>query len=257
MQSTSARTSATPGPTAAQNHRPGLRSIRVLIADDHTVLRDTLRLLLEMNGEVEVVGEAADGRQAIDMAEQLKPDVVLMDTAMPGLNGIEATVQIRKRLPRTRVLVLSGYGHEDQVRAALRAGASGYVLKSSSSEELLLAIRTVNQSNTYLSQALAEGDRLRSYLVNSDTKAKGEASLSAREREVLQLIAEGYTNRAIAERLFISVKTVEAHKEHIVQKLGVRGSAELIRYAIRKGLIFVDTDQEIGIAATTPAGSTD
>jgi DNA-binding NarL/FixJ family response regulator len=242
------RASATTPATAA-TRRPGLRGIRVLIVDDHTVLRDTLRLLLEMNGEVEVIGEAADGRQAIDMAEQLKPDVVLMDTAMPGLNGIEATAQIRKRMPKTKILILSGYGHEDQVRAALRAGASGYVLKSSSSEELLLAIRTVNQSNTYLSQALAEGDRLRSYLLATEGRGGREASLSAREREVLQLIAEGYTNRAIAERLFISVKTVEAHKEHIVQKLGVRGSAELIRYAIRKGLIFVETDGDMGMAA--------
>lgn len=241
---TSAQTAGVP----AASRRQALRSIRVLIADDHTVLRDTLRLLLELNQEVEVVGEAADGRQAIDLAEQLKPDVVLMDTAMPGLNGIEATAQIRKRLPRTKVLVLSGYGHEDQVRNALRAGASGYVLKSSSSEELLLAIRTVNQSNTYLSQALAEGDRLRSYLLAPEGRGGSgkEGTLSAREREVLQLIAEGYTNRAIAERLFISVKTVEAHKEHIVQKLGVRGSAELIRYAIRKGLIFVETDAQIG-----------
>lgn len=242
------RASATTPATAAPR-RPGLRGIRVLIVDDHTVLRDTLRLLLEMNGEVEVIGEASDGRQAIDMAEQLKPDVVLMDTAMPGLNGIEATAQIRKRMPKTKILILSGYGHEDQVRAALRAGASGYVLKSSSSEELLLAIRTVNQSNTYLSQALAEGDRLRSYLLATEGRGGREASLSAREREVLQLIAEGYTNRAIAERLFISVKTVEAHKEHIVQKLGVRGSAELIRYAIRKGLIFVETDGDMGMAA--------
>ncbi len=246
MQPTSSRTAATPAVTATQNRRPALGGIRVLIVDDHTVLRDTLRLLLEMNGEVEVVGEAGDGRQAIELAETLKPDVVLMDTAMPGLNGIEATIQIRKRQPRTKVLILSGYGHEDQVRAALRAGASGYVLKSSSADELLLAIRTVNQSNTYLSQSLAEGDRLRSYLVNSDNKVKGEGALSAREREVLQLIAEGSTNRAIAERLFISVKTVEAHKEHIVQKLGVRGSAELIRYAIRKGLIFVETDSNMG-----------
>jgi DNA-binding NarL/FixJ family response regulator len=232
-----------------QPRRPGFRSIRVLIVDDHTVLRDTLRLLLEMNGEVEVVGEAADGRQAIDMAEQLKPDVILMDTAMPGLNGIEATTVIRKRLPKSKVLILSGYGHEDQVRNALRAGASGYVLKSSSSEELLLAIRTVSQSNTYLSQQLAEGDRLRSYLLASEGRGAREASLSAREREVLQLIAEGYTNRQIAERLFISVKTVEAHKEHIVQKLGVRGSAELIRYAIRKGLIFIETDADLGMDA--------
>jgi DNA-binding NarL/FixJ family response regulator len=250
MHPATTRPAAPVTPAAAPARRPGLRSIRVLIADDHTVLRDTLRLLLEMNGEVEVIGEAADGRQAIDMAEQLKPDVVLMDTAMPGLNGIEATAQIRKRMAKTKVLVLSGYGHEDQVRSALRAGASGYVLKSSSSEELLLAIRTVNQSNTYLSQSLAEGDRLRSYLLAAEGRSGREASLSAREREVLQLIAEGYTNRSIAERLFISVKTVEAHKEHIVQKLGVRGSAELIRYAIRKGLIFVETDAEMSAGAS-------
>ncbi len=245
MQTVTSPMTATP---SGANRRLGFKSIRVLIVDDHTVLRDTLRLLLEMNGEVEVIGEASDGRQAIDQAEQLKPDVVLMDTAMPGLNGIEATAVIRKRMPKVKVLVLSGYGHEDQVRSALKAGASGYVLKSSSSDELLLAIRTVSQSNTYLSQSLAEGDRLRSYLLASEGRGGREATLSAREREVLQLIAEGYTNRAIAERLFISVKTVEAHKEHIVQKLGVRGSAELIRYAIRKGLIFVETDTDIGMA---------
>lgn len=253
MQPTTNRAAAASAAGAAAPKRAATRNIRVLIADDHTVLRDTLRLLLETNGEVEVAGEAADGRQAVDLAEQLKPDVVLMDTNMPGLNGIEATAIIHKRLPRTRVLVLSGYGHEDQVRAALRAGASGYVLKSSSSEELLLAIRTVYQSNTYLSQSLAEGDRLRSYLVANDGREGREATLSAREREVLQLIAEGYTNRAIAERLFISVKTVEAHKEHIVQKLGVRGSAELIRYAIRKGLIFVETDESLGMKGAEAA----
>lgn len=224
--------------------------IRVLLADDHALLREGLKALLARSGDIEVVAEAADGRQALALAIECAPDVAVLDIAMPGLNGIEATALIRKRMPRTKVLVLSGYGHEDQVRASLRAGASGYVLKSSSSEELLLAIRTVNQSNTYLSQQLAEGDRLRSYLLASEGRGGREASLSAREREVLQLIAEGYTNRAIAERLFISVKTVEAHKEHIVQKLGVRGSAELIRYAIRKGLIFVETDTDIGIGVT-------
>jgi DNA-binding NarL/FixJ family response regulator len=223
------------------------RRIRVLIADDHTILRDTLRLLLEMHDEIEIVGEACDGREAIDLAEKLKPDVVLMDTAMPGLNGIEATTQIRKRLPRTRVLALSGYQYEDQVKAALRAGASGYVLKSSSSKELLLAIHTVHQSNMYLSEALAEGDQGHTYLLAAEGRGEKDAELSPREREVLQLIGEGYTNRGIAERLFISVKTVEAHKEHIIQKVGARGSAELIRYAIRKGLIKIETDEELGL----------
>jgi two-component system response regulator NreC len=239
----------TPGASTTPAGRRPFGSIRVLIVDDHTVLRDTLRLLLEMHGEVEVVGEAGDGRQAIDMAEQLKPDVVLMDTAMPGLNGIEATVAIRKRLPRTKVLVLSGHGNQDQVYAALQAGATGYVLKSSSSEELMLAVRSVHQSNTYLSQALVADGQLRDYLVAAEARGGKETPLSAREREVLQLVAEGYTNRAIAERLVISVKTVEAHKEHIVQKLGLRGTAELIRYAIRKGLVTIETDAALGINA--------
>lgn len=236
-------------PYSAIAKRPALRGIRVMIVDDHTVLRDTLRLMLEMHGEVEIVGEASDGREAIDLAEQIKPDVVLMDTAMPGLNGIEATAIIRKRLPRTKVLILSGYSYEEQVRAALRAGASGYVLKSSSSQELLLAIKAVSQSNTYLSESLSEGDQLRTYLLAAEGRGSKEATLSAREREVLQLIAEGYTNRGIAERLFISVKTVEAHKEHIVRKLGVRGSAELIRYAIRKGLVLLETDADLGMTS--------
>jgi DNA-binding NarL/FixJ family response regulator len=233
--------------TAAASRRSSFGRIRIMIVDDHTILRDTLRLLLEIHGEVEIVGEASDGRQAIDLAEQLKPDVVLMDTGLPGLNGIEATAPIRKRLPRTKVLTLSGYGYEDHVRAALAAGASGYVVKSSAAQELLLAIRTVYQSNTYLSASLTEGRGMRHHLTDAERSESGTANLSPREREVLQLIAEGHTNRGIAERLFISVKTVEAHKEHIVRKLGVRGSAELIRYAIRKGLTFVDTDATIGL----------
>lgn len=227
-------------------------SIRVMIVDDHTVLRDTLKLLLDANPEVEVVGEAADGRQAIDLAERIKPDVILMDTAMPGLNGIEATETIHKRLPRTKVLMLSGYGYEDRVAAALRAGAAGYVLKSATAGELLQAIMQVFQSNTYLSESLVNSAQVRNSLNGgADRMDAPEPALSPREREVLQLVAEGYGNRGIAERLFISIKTVEAHKEHIVQKLGVRGNAELIRYAIRKGLIHVETDAELGLTSKT------
>jgi len=232
--------------TASDRRAP--RSIRVLLADDHAILRETLRLLLEAHDEVEVVGEAVDGRQAIDLAEQLKPDVVLMDTAMPGLNGIEAAGIIRKRLPRTKVLMLSGYGQQERVAAALAAGANGYVVKNSPARELILAIQSVNQSNTYLSEELAEQGHLRGYMMTGEAITR-EPAISAREREVLQLVAEGYTNRGIAERLFISMKTVEAHKEHIVRKLGVRGNAELIHYAIRKGLIFVETDDDIGLGA--------
>jgi len=245
--------SARPAPADPRRTSPA-RRIRVLIADDHTILRDTLRLLLEMHDEIEIVGEACDGREAIDLAEKFKPDVVLMDTAMPGLNGIEATMQIRKRLTRTRVLALSGYQYEDQVRAALRAGATGYVLKSSSSRELLHAIDTVHRGNIYISETLLEGDQSLAYWLATEGKAEKEPELSPREREVLQLIGEGYTNRGIAERLFISVKTVEAHKEHIIQKVGARGSAELIRYAIRKGLIKIETDEELGLNGKAAAG---
>jgi two-component system response regulator NreC len=223
-------------------------SIRVMIVDDHTVLRDTLKLLLATHPEVEVVGEASDGRQAIDLAEKIKPDVILMDTAMPGLNGIEATETIHRRLPRTKILMLSGYGYEDRVAAALRAGASGYVLKSASAEELLNAIVEVYRSNTYLSEPLANNRHVRDTLSGHGPEPN-EPMLSPREREVLQLVAEGYGNRGIAERLFISIKTVEAHKEHIVQKLGVRGNAELIRYAIRKGLVTIDSDAALGLSS--------
>jgi len=237
---------------AAQEKGPSVRrlpfSIRVMIVDDHTVLRDTLKLLLATHPEVEVVGEASDGRQAIDLAEKIKPDVILMDTAMPGLNGIEATETIHRRLPRTKILMLSGYGYEDRVAAALRAGASGYVLKSASAEELLNAIVEVYRSNTYLSEPLANNPHVRDTLSGHGPEPE-EPVLSPREREVLQLVAEGYGNRGIAERLFISIKTVEAHKEHIVQKLGVRGNAELIRYAIRKGLVTIDSDTALGLSS--------
>jgi len=253
METPGARRSPIGRPLGIAQRRPAL-SIRVLLVDDHAILRDTLRLLLSAHPEVEVVGEAQDGRQAVDLAEQLKPDVVLMDTAMPGLNGIEATALIHKRLPRTRVLMLSGYGQEERVTAALRAGASGYVVKNSPAAELLLAIQTVYAANTYLSAALAERQTVRNFLVAADTPALAPA-ISAREREVLQLVAEGCSNKGIAERLYISLKTVEAHKEHIVRKLGVKGNAELIHYAIRTGLIAVETDAELGLGGPTAVAS--
>ncbi|HLZ71505.1 MAG TPA: response regulator transcription factor [Dehalococcoidia bacterium] len=247
-----ARTFESDGQQAASmplGARRPARSIRVLIADDHRILRETLRLLLELRHEVDVVGEADDGREAVDMAERLKPDVVLMDMGMPALNGIEATQLIRRRLPRTRVLMLSGYDQDDRVTAALRAGAAGYVVKNAPVEELLKAIQQVSQSGTYLSTTIADRAGERDGLGSVADPAKREPVLTAREREVLQLVAEGHSNKGIAERLFISPKTVEAHKEHIVRKLGIRGSAELIHYAIRKGLIFIETDSQIGLAA--------
>jgi DNA-binding NarL/FixJ family response regulator len=216
--------------------------IRVLIVDDHAVLRQALRLLLEVHPEIEVVGDAANGREAMDAAEKLLPDVILMDMVMPGLNGLEATRQIRRRLPKTKVLILTGYMEDEQIVSALRAGASGYVVKKSDATELILGIQAVHRGNTYFSASISDAGTASEYLLQArseDGKA-GYELLTSREREVLQLIAEGYSNQRIADELFISVKTVEAHKAHIMSKLHARTRTDLIRYALQKGLVGVD-----------------
>lgn len=216
--------------------------VRVMIADDHAVLRQALRLLLESNDDIEVVADVSNGREAAAAAEELLPDVVLMDVVMPGLNGLDATRQIRKRCPNTRVLILSGYEEEEQILEALRAGASGYLIKESDIGELLLAIQSVSRGNTYFSSSLSEREHGSDFLLRArsgDAKA-GFDRLTDREREVLQLIAEGHSNQSIADELVISVKTVEAHKAHIMSKLGARNRTDLIRYAIRRGIIGLD-----------------
>jgi two-component system response regulator NreC len=222
---------------ASARPQPGA-PIRVLIVDDHAVLRQALRHLLESSPGVEVIGDAGNGREAVDMAEQLKPDVVLMDSVMPGLNGIEATRQIRKRLPKCRVLMLTGYMEDEQVSNALKAGASGYVVKKSEIDELLLGIQAVHRGNPYFSSSIGEGD-VTDYLwqLRSNDGRAGYELLTAREREVLQLIAEGYSNQKIGEELFISVKTVEAHRAHIMTKLHARNRTDLIRYALKRGIV--------------------
>ena len=216
--------------------------IRVLIVDDHAVLRQALRLLLESHSGIEVLGDVANGRDASAIAEELQPDIVLMDVVMPGLNGLDATRQIRKRCPNTRVLILSGYEEEEQIIEALRAGASGYLVKESDIGELLLAIQAVSRGNTYFSSSLSEHDAGHDFVLRarSGEAAVGLERLTDREREVLQLIAEGHSNQAIADQLVISVKTVEAHKAHIMSKLGARNRTDLIRYAIRRGIISLD-----------------
>jgi len=230
--------------------RTGGQRIRVLIVDDHAILRDALRRLLELQPEVEVVGDASSGREAIASTEQLMPDVVLMDMVMPGLTGLEATRQIRKRFPKTRVLILTGYMEDEQIVSALRAGAAGYVVKRSDTEELLLGIQSVHRGNTYFSAAISDGDAVNQYLWqarNEDGKT-GYELLTAREREVLQLIAEGLSNQRIGQELFISVKTVEAHKAHIMSKLHARNRTDLIRYALRKGLVGMDAPPDVPLA---------
>jgi two-component system response regulator NreC len=175
------------------------------------------------------------------LAEKLQPDVILMDTIMPGLNGIEATRQIRRRLPKTKVLMLTGYLEDEHVAGALKAGASGYVVKKSELDELLLGIQAVHRGNPYFSSSIGDGD-LTDYLwqLKSNAGRTGYDLLTSREREVLQLIAEGASNQRIAQELFISVKTVEAHRAHIMTKLHAKNRTDLIRYAIRKGLVGLD-----------------
>lgn len=230
--------------------RAGGQRIRILIVDDHAILRQALRHLLETHTDVEVVGDASNGREAVSAAEQLMPDVVLMDMIMPGLNGLEATRQIRKRVPKSRVLILTGYMEDEQIISALRAGASGYVVKRSDTEELLLGIHAVHRGNTYFSSAISQGDAVNQYLwqAKKEDGKVGYDLLTSREREVLQLIAEGYSNQKIGEELFISVKTVEAHKAHIMSKLHARNRTDLIRYALRKGLVGLDAPADVSEA---------
>ena len=246
MTDTQHGSSAGASPAGSEMPRTTSRStrarVRVLIVDDHAVLRQALRMLLESHDEIDVVGDVANGRDAVQQAEELTPDVVLMDVVMPGLNGLDATRQIRKRCPDTRVLILSGYEEEEQIIEALRAGAGGYLIKESDIGELLLAIQAVSRGNTYFSSSLSERDQGNDFLMRArsgDARA-GFDRLTDREREVLQLIAEGHSNQSIADQLVISVKTVEAHKAHIMSKLGARNRTDLIRYAIRRGIIGLD-----------------
>ncbi|HET6615082.1 MAG TPA: response regulator transcription factor [Dehalococcoidia bacterium] len=230
--------------------------IKVLIVDDHAVLRQALRMLLENQQEVEVVGDAANGREALDAVEKLHPDVVLMDMVMPGLTGLEATRQIRRRAPKAKVLILTGYMEDEQILAALRAGASGYVVKKSDVDELLLGIQSVHRGNTYFSSAISDGDAVQDYLwqAKKPEAKSGYDLLTSREREVLQLIAEGYSNQRIANELFISVKTVEAHKAHIMSKLHAQNRTDLIRYAIRKGIVGLESGPDLGDSGVEAVG---
>ena len=216
--------------------------IRIMVVDDHAVLRQSLHYMLGAQPGIEVVGEASNGREAVEMAEKLQPDVILMDTIMPGLNGIEATRQIRRRLPKTKVLMVTGYLEDEYVAGALKAGASGYVVKKSELDELVLGIQAVNRGNPYFSSSIGEGD-LTDYLwqMKSNSGKVGYDLLTSREREVLQLIAEGFSNQQIAQELFISIKTVEAHRAHIMTKLHAKNRTDLIRYALRKGLVGLDS----------------
>jgi DNA-binding NarL/FixJ family response regulator len=211
--------------------------IRVLIADDHAVVAEGLKSLIEAQADMQVVAIAADGREAVRRTEELQPDVVLMDLSMPELNGADATRVILEQDPARKVIVLSMYADHEYVRRALKAGALGYVVKRSAAKDVVDAIRSVQAGQRYISPAVADA------VIEEGGKAGKEdrlARLSTREREVLQLLAEGRTGSEIAQRLSLSPKTVETYRARLVEKLGIRDVAGLVRFAIQRGIISLD-----------------
>ncbi len=211
--------------------------ITILIVDDHAVVRAGIRSLLEGQSDLEIVGEAAGGEEAIQKAAELRPQLVLMDIAMPGMSGIEATRRIKKDLPETSVLVLTMHDDEEFFFPVLRAGASGYVLKEAEPQDLLSALRVVHQGQVFFSPAVAKV--LLEGFVSASAGPRDEkySSLTSREKEVLKLAATGETNRQIAEGLFLSIRTVEKHRQSVMHKLGLDKREDLTKYALRQGLI--------------------
>lgn len=212
---------------------------RILVVDDHAIMREGIRALLSLHEEIEVVGEASEGKEAIEKAQELMPDVVIMDIAMPGMDGLEATRRIKRKNPRIKVLILTQHDNKEYILSVIKAGASGYVPKRALSSELISAIHAVQHGESFLypsaATALIEG-----YLQQSEGEDPYD-QLTAREREILKLIAEGHTSREMADMLFISLKTVLGHRAKIMEKLDLHNRTELIKYAMRKGLVSLDT----------------
>ena len=215
--------------------------VRVLLAEDHTIVRKGLRSLLNGEAGIEMIGEAEDGREAVEKVQQLLPDVVLMDITMPSLTGLEATRQIKKRFPEVKVVILTVHANEEYIFQILRAGASGYLVKQAAPTELLSAIQAAYRGESFLSPSISR-KVIEEYIQQAEATAEKDSydQLTDREREVLQLIAEGHSNREIAELLHISVKTVETHRAHLMDKLDIHSTAKLTQYAIRKGVIRAD-----------------
>lgn len=234
-----------------------MANIRVLLVDDHAILREGIRYLLSASGEVDVVGEAQDGVEALEMVEQLKPDAVLMDIAMPRMNGIDATTELKRRHPELPILILSMYDSEEYVLPILKAGAAGYVLKRAAAQELVSALKAVVSG-----QVILHPDIARTVMENIGQGGGGTSAapasgallsprteggphplleqLTDREREVLTLIARGLTNQQIGEKLFISIKTVQAHRANLMEKLDLHDAVELTKFAIKTGLVSLD-----------------
>ena len=228
-----------PGGNPDSPDSPPLKKITVLLADDHMVVRQGLRSLLGAEADIEVVGEASNGRQAVRLAQQLKPDVAVMDIAMPELNGLEATRQIIGGGIPTRVLILSSHADDEYVHHLTEAGASGYLVKQAAAAEVISAVREVSKGNAYFSPSVLK--RLLAFYREAFEKGlqhrRQEGTLTNREREVLQLIAEGNVNKQIAASLGLSIKTVEKHRQHAMNKLNIHDIAGLTRHAIAKGII--------------------
>jgi Response regulator containing a CheY-like receiver domain and an HTH DNA-binding domain len=214
--------------------------IRIVVVDDHAVVRSGLKMLLNDKHDMEVVGEASDGEEGIREAERLHPDVVLMDLSMPhGMDGLTATRELKSRMPDVAVLILTMHDDDEYLFRAIHAGASGYVLKSAPHEELTAAVRSVAGGDAYLNPT-ATRRLMNEYLEQMRGGGRPANTLSEREKEVLTLIAKGYSNKEIADRLMISVKTVETHKSNVMEKLGLRSRPELVKFAMQKGLLQFD-----------------
>jgi two-component system response regulator NreC len=210
--------------------------ISVLIADDHTIVRSGVRLLLEAESDIRVVGEALNGREALELAESLQPDVVLMDISMPEMDGLEATKQLKTRFPHINVLVLTMHRSDDYFFEMLKVGASGYILKGAKTSELINAVRIVQRGEVFLYPSMTQ-KLVQGYLQLANWEDEGEPSLSPREKEIFRLLAEGYSNKEIAEKLVISPSTVYSHRANLMDKLGLGNRRELIQYARKRGLI--------------------
>lgn len=213
--------------------------IRVLLVDNHTLVRAGLRALLQSLDDIEVVAEANDGREALRLVESHQPDVVLMDVAMPEMNGLEATARVVKEFPQVRVIILSMHANEEYVLQALRTGAVGYVLKDSGVSELELALKAISRGETYLSPAVSK-HVVADYVRRVGGESNPLEQLTPRQREILQLLAEGRSTKEIAQLLYISIKTVETHRSQLMERLNIHDVAGLVRYAIRVGLVTPD-----------------
>ena len=216
--------------------------MKVLITDDHAIVREGLKAILSVQPDVEVVGEAVDGEESIRKAKELQPDIILMDITMPGMNGLEATRQIRKQNPEMKIVVLTMHEEDDYFYRILEAGASGYFIKGGSFTELLSALKAVMHGDVFIYPTMAK-KLLSNYLegVKSGQDVEGYRALTEREREILRFVADGRTNQEIADELFISPTTVQTHRAHMMAKLGLHNRTELIKYAIRHGFVTLDS----------------